>query len=351
MFTPRSEDITAILSGLERELKALGGSKIFLAGAAGFLGRYFMSVISEFNKFHDNKITVHGADNFVSSGEFGRGILKNAFEGIELHNVDVGSMTTDDLKLASSADLIVHGAGIASPQQYKALPLKTIDVAVNGARNLLETSKANGSKFIFFSSSEIYGNPPPEQIPIKENFKGIVSSTGPRACYDESKRLGETLCSVFHSEFGLHTNIIRPFNVYGPGMQKTDYRVMPNFAFRIKEKRPIEVYGSGTQTRTYCYISDAIIGFIKVFANGHPGEAYNIGNPNQEISAFDLAVMFREICLSSVPIEVKEHPTQYPADEPDRRCPSIQKANDHLDYYPTVDLETGIRNFSSFINA
>ena len=142
----------------------------------------------------------------------------------------------------------------------------------------MERSKSDNSKFIFFSSSEIYGDPDPKKIPIQESYRGNVSTLGPRACYDESKRLGETLCYIYKQYFGVHTNIIRPFNIYGPGMQEADYRVMPNFASNIKAKKNLKLYGSASQTRTFCYITDAMSGFLKVIMNGVSGEPYNIGN-------------------------------------------------------------------------
>lgn len=349
MFTPPKSDLTDILSRLSPELNSLSGRKIFLAGAAGFLGRYLIHVFSEFNKRMNSQIEVIGVDNLVSSGDFGRNMLESGLEGVNFINADVSRLSRHELKYAQDSELVIHGAGIASPQQYKAQPLKTIDVAVNGTRSLLGCCNDVDQRFVFFSSSEIYGNPPADEIPISEDFKGIVSSTGPRSCYDESKRLGETLCSVFSDQYGVHTNIIRPFNIYGPGMQKTDYRVMPNFAFRIKDNLPIQVYGTGNQTRTYCYITDAIVGFIKVFVNGQYCKPYNIGNPNNETSALRLAEIFREVCNSEVPIEVQDHPSEYPSDEPDRRCPNIERAKLDLNYEPHVDLETGIRKFYEYI--
>lgn len=349
MFMPSKTDINEILLNCETELNTLKGSKIYLAGAAGFLGRYLLSTFSKFNEMNDEKISIVGVDNFISSGEFGRLLQTGNMDGVGFRAVDLIKLSDQERADIMSSTHVIHAAGIASPTHYKKHPLATIDVAVNGSRNLLESCKQSQAKFTFFSSSEIYGNPPNEYIPIKESFKGLVSSTGPRACYDESKRLGETLCSVFGNEFGVHTNIIRPFNVYGPGMQSTDYRVMPNFAFRIANGQALQVYGDGNQTRTYCYVSDAIAGFIKVFARGRYGEAYNIGNPNEEISASKLAVRFQEISTKKCEVHVVAHPDDYPADEPDRRCPSIDKAKQDLNYSPEVGLTDGISRLLNFI--
>ena len=135
-----------------------------------------------------------------------------------------------------------------------------------------------------------------------------MSCPGPRACYDESKRVGETLCYIFHNTHGTHTNTIRPFNVFGPGMQETDYRVLPNFASRIKGGLPLHVYGTGNQTRTFCYITDAIVGFLSVVIKGVAGEAYTIGNPEPVISMVELVQTNEKISAQKVDNDVFESP-------------------------------------------
>jgi UDP-glucuronate decarboxylase len=175
-----------------------------------------------------------------------------------------------------------------------------------------------------------------------------VSCQGPRTCYDESKRVGETLCYIFHNMHGTATNTIRPFNVFGPGMQEADYRVLPNFGSLIKANRPLTVYGSGDQTRTFCYITDAMVGFLRVILKGVPGEAYNIGNPKPEISMLGLIERIEAVLGRKLTYNVIEYPDSYPADEPLRRCPDIRKARLQLDYQPFVDLDEGLRRFLSW---
>ena len=204
---------------------------------------------------------------------------------------------------------------------------------------------AAGARFTFFSSSEIYGDPDPSHIPTPESYRGNVACRGPRACYDESKRVGEALTYIYHDKYGTSTTTIRPFNVYGPGMQERDYRILPNFASRIKAGKPLSVYGRGSQTRTYCYISDALAGFLLTIARGVPGEAYNIGNPTPEISVLDLVKAIERVLGRSIPYNVIEYPDSYPADEPTRRCPDIRKARLQLQFEPKVDLEEGLRRY------
>jgi UDP-glucuronate decarboxylase len=183
---------------------------------------------------------------------------------------------------------------------------------------------------------------------MQESYRGNVSCQGPRACYDESKRVGETLCYIFHNQHGTKTNTIRPFNVFGPGMQETDYRVLPNFASRIKSGDPLHIYGAGTQTRTFCYITDALVGFFLVFLKGVPGEAYNIGNPKPEVSMIDLAEALKNVSDKEIKYDLIEYPDSYPADEPMRRSPDIRKAQLQLGFEPIVGFEDGLERFISW---
>ena len=242
-------------------------------------------------------------------------------------------------------DWIIHLAGIASPYYYRAYPLETLETATIGTQRLLDKAHTSNSRFIYFSSSEIYGDPDPSEIPTEESYRGNVSTLGPRACYDEGKRVGETYCYIYHNSFGLDTNIIRPFNVYGPGMQKSDYRVMPNFAAQIVENKPLIIYGDGQQTRTFCYIVDAMVGFFRVMLNGMAGEVYNIGTPSPEVTIHQLGQIFNSFSTKNTTLESSNYPESYPADEPMRRCPDIRKAERHLGYTPSIELEDGVNRF------
>ncbi len=338
-----SEDIDEIVKRLDTVADEFEGKRILLAGGQGFLGRYFLSVFTRLNetRFKQNCELII-LDNFITAGEAGKD--QKPFPDVDYIEHDVSTSISIDKKL----DFIIHCAGIASPYYYRAYPLETLDVAIMGNRHLLQLASEHQARYTFFSSSEIYGDPDPKHIPTPESYRGNVSSQGPRACYDESKRMGETLCYVFHNLHGVATNIIRPFNVYGPGMQEADYRVLPNFANRIKAKAPLKVYGGGNQTRTFCYVSDAINGFLRVISMGVPGETYNIGNPKPEISMVELV----EYCSKALGREVAhtliEYPDSYPADEPNRRCPDIKKARLQIGYEPKVDITTGLTRFFSW---
>src|SRR3989344_5208561 len=225
-------------------------------------------------------------------------------------------------------------------------PLETIESAVYGIKNLLELARKNKGLegFLYFSSSEIYGDPDPSFVPTPETYHGYVSSVGPRACYDESKRLGETIATIYHQQYGIPVTIVRPFNVFGPGMGHNDRRVIPMFTYQAQNAMPIPVHDGGSQTRTFCYITDAITGFILTLLKGRPGEPYNIGNSENEISMRDLAKLFLEL-VPGATFQSVEYPNTYPAGEPQRRCPDLTKAKAQLGYSHAVDLHSGLTRF------
>jgi UDP-glucuronate decarboxylase len=336
-------DIDEIIKHISDCARDLSGKNVLLTGGRGFLGRYFMEIFDRLNKNVLNKpVTLIVLDNLITAGKEGAQIPK--YDNIKFIKHDVIHPFACDIRL----DYIIHAAGIASPYYYRAYPIKTLEVAINGTQNMLALAHESHARLSFFSSSEIYGDPDPKHIPIQESYRGNVSCQGPRACYDESKRVGETLCNIYHRQNGTATNTIRPFNVYGPGMQETDYRVLPNFASQIKAGNRLRIYGHGRQTRTFCYITDALIGFFKVFLKGVPGEAYNIGNPKPEVSMIDLAEVLKTISSSEIQYDIIEYPDSYPADEPMRRSPDIRKARLQLGFEPNVSFEDGLSRFLSW---
>ncbi len=333
-------DIAEIGRRIAEPAKELAGKTVMITGARGFLGRYFTEVILYLNQHVlDRPCKLVAVDNLITAGASGSQIVEYPNVTFVKHDV-IKPFAWDE-----TVHYVIHAAGIASPFYYRAFPLETLEVAISGTRNMLELASRDRAKFTFFSSSEIYGDPDPVHVPTPESYRGNVSSQGPRACYDESKRVGETLCYIFHENHGVATNVIRPFNVYGPGMQETDYRVLPNFASRIKSNKPLNIYGSGNQTRTFCYITDAMVGFMLVALRGVPGETYNIGNPTPEVSMVDLVTTIEKVLKRPVAHNRIEYPDSYPADEPNRRCPDIRKAKLQLGYSAEVDLKEGLRRF------
>lgn len=334
------EDLRIIAEALKKDARKLEGKTLLISGGAGFIGSYILGTIHLLNqKYLTRPCRIISIDNFIT------GRKRRIIEEIKSNNLTfIEADVTKQLDIKGKIDYVIHAAGLASPVYYQKYPLETIESAVYGARNLLEIAKLKSVKsFLFFSSSEIYGDPASKFIPTPETYQGNVSSVGPRSCYDESKRLAETICMVFYDKYKTPVKIVRPFNVFGPGMLPNDYRVVPMFVSNALNGRPLPVHDKGNQTRTFCYISDAIVGFLKVLLSKDNGQVYNVGNDNNEISMLNLAKVIKKIFNENVNIETVSYPKQYPQDEPRRRCPDLTKIRKKLDYAPSVDLEKGLK--------
>jgi len=336
-------DIKDIIENLGADAHRFSGKTVLLSGGAGFLGRHFIAVFRQLNQEVLAKpCKVISVDNYITG------------EQAALHEggrndpniLDAWADVSYPLPVREDLHFIMHAAGVASPVYYMKYPLETIESAVQGSKNLLELARKNRGLegFLFFSSSEIYGDPDPKSVPTPETYHGYVSSVGPRACYDESKRLGETISTIYHQQFNVPVKIVRPFNVFGPGMKHDDRRVIPMFTYEALNRRALPVHGDGRQTRTFCYITDAISGFLKTLLKGKPGEPYNIGNSDNEISMADLANMFSMV-VPGTTAKYISYPDNYPAGEPQRRCPDLAKAERDLGYASKVDVKTGLARF------
>ena len=337
-------DLSEIYQRSIDSLAKLSGKIVLVTGAAGFLGRYFIATFQLYNMNNSNPIRIVAIDSHITSRKLAEDDFRRKDPNIEwiYGDAEIGA------QLPENFDFIIHTAGIASPVHYQANPLKTIDVAVNATRALLNMAKDLNSRVLYFSSSEIYGDPDTNEVPTKESYRGNVSSRGPRACYDESKRLGETLCWIFETYYNVHVSVVRPFNIYGPGMLPDDYRVMPNFASSIISGNSIKVYGTGNQTRTFSYITDSIVSMLLILIEGEKPDVYNIGNPKPEISMLKLASIMNSYSKIPVEIEIIDYPIQYPKDDPSRRCPDITKLENKFKFTPIVDLEEGVNRFFSW---
>ena len=340
-------DIEEIYDRNKQLLESLSGKTVVITGAAGFLGRYFLGVFAKTNESLAEPIRLIGIDSYITSNHPDLDASIRTIPNLEWIHGDAAIAS----QLPEKFDYILHAAGIASPQHYRANPLLTIDVTINVTRALLEKAKNDKSRMVFFSSSEIYGDPSPENVPTKEDYRGNVSSRGPRACYDESKRLGETLCWVYQTYYDTHVSVVRPFNVYGPGMMPTDYRVLPNFAASISRGEKLSVYGTGKQTRTFCYITDAITGFLKVLVEAKEPDVFNVGNPTPEINMLDLVAEISKVKGENLSLELQNYPETYPADEPNRRCPDISKLTALTRFIPAISLSEGLGRFLGWTEA
>ncbi len=329
-----------ILDNLSNEVQKFSGKSVLLTGAAGFLGSNLCSFFYHLNSLNilDQPVELFAYDKFIHKKEDWVNQY-NKSKYINFYEDDILS-----IKKFPKCDYIIHAASIASPIFYRKYPLETIDSNVVGLRKLLDFSlEFDPAGILFFSTSEIYGNPDAENIPTKETYFGNVNSFGPRASYDESKRLSETLCYIYNDKFNLPINIVRPFNNYGPGLNINDGRVIPDFFKNIMENKDIEIYSDGTSTRTFCYISDAITGYLLALLSNDKGEIYNIGNDAPEISINDLANLIIDISNSESKIVFKiNKDSQYLTNNPQRRCPDISKAKAKLNFSPKISLKEGL---------
>ena len=303
--------------------------KILLTGAAGFLGSHISK------KLIDNNHEVIGLDDLST------GSSKNIEQ---LMNHPKYSFIEHDVRIPYQAkvDAILNFACPASPVDYQKDPVRTIETNFLGMINLLHLANETGARIIQASTSEIYGDP--TQSPQKESYWGNVNPIGIRSCYDEGKRAAETLCFDYRRQYNLDSRVIRIFNTYGPNMAIGDGRVVSNFIVQALRNEPINIYGDGKQTRSFCYVSDLVEGIYKLLElDKNPDTPLNLGNPN-EFTILELAKVVIEITKSKS--EIVNNPL--PLDDPKQRCPDISLAKSILNWKPTIELREGIEKTATY---
>lgn len=295
-----------------------------ISGAAGFIGSHLC------DRLLADGGTVVALDNLIT------GSRKNLahLEGnprFEFTECDVAK----PFDVRGPFDHVWHLASLASPKEYLAHPIETLESGSTATRNMLEIARREGARFLLTSTSECYGDP--EEHPQKETYWGHVNPVGPRSCYDESKRYAEAMTMAYHRYYGVRTNIARIFNTYGPRMALNDGRVVPAFLDQALRGEPLTVFGDGSQTRSFCYVADLVDGLVRL---GSSEERYpvNLGNP-AELTIAEFAERISRLMGSQLPI-VHE---PLPEDDPKKRRPDIAKAKRVLGWEPKVPLEDGLR--------
>lgn len=300
-----------------------------VTGAAGFLGIHLSTRL-----LRDGHQVI-GLDNFHSGTEVNIQAL-SAFSGFRFVKHDVTA------PYDHAVDVVCNLACPASPPHYQKDPIYTAKIAFLGTLHALENAERHQAKLLQASTSEIYGDPLVH--PQAEGYLGNVNSVGPRACYDEGKRLAETLCADFQRLGRVDARLVRIFNTYGPNMRLDDGRVVTNFLLQALRGEALTVYGDGSQTRSFCYVDDLIEGFMRVLAAPINLGPVNLGNP-KEFTMLQLAQAVQAEVGSTVPIR---H-LPLPVDDPKQRCPDITKARTHLQWQPTIELAEGLRRTAAYI--
>lgn len=305
-------------------------AKILVSGGAGFIGSHLCERLV-------NNYKVICVDNLLTGSEANISHLRSR-KNFSFLQHDVITSLPDSLQ----ADGIFHLASPASPNHhstvsYHALPMQTMMVNTQGTHNLLQFAKKHNAKFLFASTSEVYGDP--LEHPQREEYRGNVSTTGPRSVYDEAKRFGETLTAYYERGENVDTRIARIFNTFGPRMQKADMRMIIIFINQALEGKPITVFGDGTQTRSLCFIDDLIEGLTSLmFEEKTRGKIVNLGS-QEEHTVLEYAQIIKKITHSSSEIVFSE---ALPTDDPKKRRPDISKAKELLNWEPKVSLEAGL---------
>jgi dTDP-glucose 4,6-dehydratase len=302
--------------------------RIVLAGGAGFVGSHlcdFYLVRGEEVIVVDNLIT--GAARNVAHHQ-GNARFKFVHQNI-----------SDGLSIDGPVDLVLNFASPASPFDYLKYPLETLAVGSEGTRHCLELAREKKARFLMASTSECYGDP--LEHPQREDYWGHVNSIGMRSVYDEAKRFSEAITMAFHRAHGVDTRMIRIFNTYGPRMKLNDGRVVPAFLDQALNGKPITIFGDGSQTRSFCYVSDLVAGIVELADTPNGPDVHgpvNLGNPN-EISI----KRFAEVILDLLDAKNKLEYQPLPQDDPKQRCPDITRAGKLLGWAPKVNLEEGLR--------
>ncbi len=301
----------------------LDAKRILVTGGAGFVGTHLCQTLLERG---DEVVCL---DNLATSNRESLTPLL-AQDNFTFIEADVCQRPI----IEGSFDAIAHLACPASPDEYLRLPLETLAIGSHGSEFVLDLARRSDCRVLLASTSEIYGDP--LEHPQRETYWGNVNPIGPRSVYDESKRYAEAMFAAYRRTFGTDTAIVRIFNTYGPGLRPNDGRVVSNFVAQALGGDPLTIYGDGSQTRSFCYVSDLVDGLIKMLDSDHPGPI-NLGNPN-EITVRQLADLVLELTGSSSPLVVRP----LPIDDPTTRRPDIDRAAKILDWRPVVSLHAGL---------
>jgi UDP-glucuronate decarboxylase len=339
-------DCQRVADNLGRLLDPLAGSTLMVTGAAGFLGGFFLDVMDAYNARHvENPVRVVAVDSFLVGMPLRLAHLTDR-PWLTCRNGDVSRPLEFDIQ----PDWVIHLASIGSPTFYRARPLEVIAANVQGTWNMLDLAyRAKARGMLVFSSSEVYGDP--IIVPTPETYWGNVSFTGPRACYDESKRMAETLCATYSRLHRIPVKVVRPFNVYGPGQRLDDGRIIPDLMRAALAGGPLVLYSDGSATRSFCYVAEFIEACLMLLVMPDAdGEAFNVGNAD-EVTIATVAHTLAAIAANPpLAVELRANPDDaYLVDNPQRRCPDLTKLTRLTGFSARLPLREGLaRTLASY---
>lgn len=332
------EDVRAVNTALEKAGIGFEDQRVLVTGGAGFLGSWICEALVEQGAF------VTCLDNLCSGLESNiRGLKERSNFTFVIHDISM------PIEFDEGFDLVMHLASRASPFEFERYPIQILKANTLGIWVALGIAKKHRARFLYTSTSEVYGDPEPRFIPTPESYNGNVNPIGPRSCYDESKRAGEAFVKAYELQHGLDTRIVRIFNTYGPRMRAGDIygRVVPRFIEQALKNEPITVFGDGEQTRSFIYVSDQVEGILRLAGIEEArGEVVNIGS-SVETRILELARIVKKLTGSKSEITF----LPLPRDDPRRRCPEISKAEKLLNWRPRVSLEEGLRKTIAWFEA
>jgi UDP-glucuronate decarboxylase len=321
--------ISGDIDGILRRVKgdAFEGRNVLVTGGGGFLGSYLCDAL------------VKARANVTCLDDFSTGVLENVDHLSEFGNFSMVNADVSGFESGDKFDFVLHFASRASPEEYQLNPVKTLLANSEGSHKMLELARQYDSRILFASSSEVYGDP--QVFPTPESYWGNVNPVGVRSCYDEGKRYGEALFMAYHRQYNLDTRLVRIHNTYGPRLRADGAyaRALSRFVLQATKAEDLTVYGDGTQTRSFCYVSDTISGILLMLSNpSAKGEVVNVGNTD-EVRILDLANKIRAMTGDRSKITFRP----LPQDDPKRRRPDISKARKLLGWQPMIGLDEGLK--------